>query len=211
MPDEVLKFDELNSIRTAVEYEVLAGQLPEIKFDKKRTEDFIFELLTMAYAFGLEKASDELGISIPLNETLMRDTVMAETAGETFVDRLNKHIDAANASLSADPTQLMTAAATLINELAVLAETEAHRVLNTAILDGADYYKAKNPDAQVSKTWITMEDDRVRDTHFYIHGVTIPTDAKFYTYDGDSAMRPGGFTLPQNNVNCRCTLELRAH
>lgn len=211
MAEDLLRFDELNTIRTAVEYEVLARQLPDIKFDRKRTEDFLFEILTMAYAFGLEKASDELGISIPLNETLMRETVMAETAGETFVDRLNKHIDAANESLSGDRMQILAAAARLINELAVLAETEAHRVLNTAILDGADYYKSKNPDAEISKTWITMEDDRVRDTHFYIHGVTVPIDAKFYTYDGDSAMRPGGFTHPQNNVNCRCTLELQLH
>ena len=58
----------------------------------------------------------------------------------------------------------------------------------------------------VYKTWQTMQDDRVRETHDYLEGMTIPLKEKFKTLDMDEADAPGGFTLPENNVNCRCWL-----
>ena len=60
------------------------------------------------------------------------------------------------------------------------------------------------------KKWQTMEDDRVRDTHDYLQGVVVDRDERFYTFDGDSARYPGDFGLPENNVNCRCYVELIA-
>lgn len=33
-------------------------------------------------------------------------------------------------------------------------------------------------------------------------------DEEFWTFDGDHAAYPGGFTKAENNVNCRCTVEL---
>lgn len=56
------------------------------------------------------------------------------------------------------------------------------------------------------KTWRTKKDERVRDTHRFLEGVTIPIDQRFWTIDGDSAMTPGGFATAQENVNCRCFL-----
>jgi uncharacterized protein with gpF-like domain len=58
------------------------------------------------------------------------------------------------------------------------------------------------------KTWVTMRDDRVRETHDYLEGMKIPINEPFVTYDMDEAMYPGGFSLPENNVNCRCTLKI---
>jgi uncharacterized protein with gpF-like domain len=59
-----------------------------------------------------------------------------------------------------------------------------------------------------SKRWQTMEDDRVRDTHSYLQGMVVPFDADFYTYDSDHAPFPGLFTLPENNIGCRCVVEV---
>jgi hypothetical protein len=59
----------------------------------------------------------------------------------------------------------------------------------------------------VKKRWITAEDDRVRDAHRWLDGIAVPLDEKFYV-DGDSAYAPGGFSLPELNVNCRCELVL---
>jgi hypothetical protein len=53
-----------------------------------------------------------------------------------------------------------------------------------------------------------MQDDRVRDTHDYLEGMVVPFSSRFYTYDGDSADYPGGFTLPENNIGCRCVVEV---
>ena len=79
-------------------------------------------------------------------------------------------------------------------------ETESHRMYgsgsrNRAVSAGAKY-----------KEWNTMADDKVRDSHSYIWGEKIGIDDYFFTYDGDSALMPGGFELPENNVNCRCWL-----
>ena len=78
-------------------------------------------------------------------------------------------------------------------------DTEAHRDYSTGSFDAA-----KKSGKQVMKHWNTMLDDRVRDTHQYLEGVAVELDDLFYTFDGDSALFPGGFMLPQNNINCRC-------
>ena len=52
-----------------------------------------------------------------------------------------------------------------------------------------------------------MMDERVRDTHYPLEGVTIDMDDDFYTFDGDFASEPGAFMLPENNINCRCYLQ----
>ena len=86
-------------------------------------------------------------------------------------------------------------------KLKVLVESEFHRVYSQGGLDMAE---ATGRD--VYKTWQTMQDDRVRETHDYLEGMTIPVREKFKTLDMDEADAPGGFTLPENNVNCRCWL-----
>lgn len=79
---------------------------------------------------------------------------------------------------------------------------EYHRMYNAGAYDyGKEHYK--------TKTWVTMGDDKVRDTHSYLEGITVPVDAEFITYDGDSADYPGGFSNASNNVNCRCVLEYK--
>lgn len=81
-------------------------------------------------------------------------------------------------------------------------DTERHRMYNTGMHDAAKGVPG------VMKTWHTMEDDRVRDTHYYLEGITIPIDAEFVTFDNDRCLYPGGFTLAENNCNCRCVLTL---
>ena len=79
-------------------------------------------------------------------------------------------------------------------------ETEGHRIYNEGGYDRAGDCGAKY------KQWQTMADDKVRDSHAYISGEKIPINDLFYTYDGDSALTPGGFDLAENNANCRCWL-----
>lgn len=83
-----------------------------------------------------------------------------------------------------------------------LMESEVHRVYNTGSYDCAE--QSGN---NLMKTWVTVGDERVRDTHAYLEGTSIPIDELFTTYDGDSALTPGGFMKAENNVNCRCILQ----
>lgn len=81
-------------------------------------------------------------------------------------------------------------------------EAEANRCFNSGVIEAG---KGEN----VTKTWETMGDEKVRDTHWFLEGKTIPFDEEFITYDGDSAQAPGMFELAENNVNCRCFISLR--
>lgn len=127
-----------------------------------------------------------LGTAIPPTYDEMRDSVYRKVAGKDFAERLRNYIPECN-----------------IEDIMRVADTDMHRVYNegasnTAVLGGA-----------TTKTYHTMLDDRVRDTHQYLEGTTIPINAEFYTYDGDHAFYPGGFELAENNVNCRCYLTYR--
>jgi uncharacterized protein with gpF-like domain len=87
-----------------------------------------------------------------------------------------------------------------VDHLIRIVETEVHRDANTAALETAKKAGAKN------KTWITMMDEKVRDTHQYLEGMTVGIDEDFWTYDNDHAPAPGMFEFAENNVNCRCEL-----
>lgn len=212
MPDRVLNFDELNiitreQIRDKVEAEIYSD-LPDRKVDRKRCEDIIFDLLTMAYAYGLNKAGLDLQQDLPVNEDQMKDSVYEATAGKTAFERMSDHIDAASPGIEAGGPTAVDAATRLIDRLTTLIETEQIRVENEAILDGGDAYKRKNPDKTVMKRWVAVIDDRTRDTHFYLDGTIVPLDAYFYSYSGDKALHPHGFSTPEEQVNCRCTMDL---
>lgn len=94
-------------------------------------------------------------------------------------------------------------------KLKTLLDSEFHRAFADGSIDVAEFldneYFAPNG-KQLNKTWITVGDERVRDTHDFLDGMTIPLADYFVTYDGDKAKAPSGFKLAQNNANCRCIL-----
>lgn len=103
--------------------------------------------------------------------------------GKDFTDRVREYAELGNA-----------------NEILRVVETDGNRVYNTGGIEGA------RKEGATSKTWNTMLDDRVRDTHDPLQGVTVGIDDKFVTWDGDEARFPGDFEDPSNNVRCRCWL-----
>lgn len=201
MTNNLPEFDELKNIRTTLR-EMLASGTPDTSdtqrgyVPRKRLEDTIFELITMGYVYGITVAGLDLETDLPVDAERMRETANRPTKGEDFRQRITNHIEAYERG-ETDEEQL-------IERIAVVAETETHRAINTGEDDGARDYAERHPGVTVYKTWVTMEDDRVRDTHDYLEGATIPMDARFYTYDGDSARFPGDFMLPENNCGCRC-------
>lgn len=83
-----------------------------------------------------------------------------------------------------------------------IAENEANTIYNDA-----DFQSAVE-EGKTSKTWVSMEDNRVRETHAEIDGVTIPIGEPFMV--GNSMMMfPKDTSLdadPEEIVNCRCTV-----
>lgn len=196
-------FDELNTIRLTLGEEVFAMVRETGKPNRKRCEDIIFDLLTMGYVYGIEVAGLDLETDIPVDNARMREVAMLPTAGETFAQRLDHHITEFEQSTE----DVVTATDKLVNALSVLAETETHRVINQGIMDGAEWYEAETGNA-VYKQWVTMKDERVRLEHDLLEGATVPLDARFYSWSGDSARFPGDFASPELNIGCRCVLRL---
>lgn len=55
-----------------------------------------------------------------------------------------------------------------------------------------------------SKRWVTVQDERVRDSHAELHGMVVPVDEEF----PNGLMFPGDPSGPPEEVyNCRCSLE----
>ena len=179
--NDLFEWDELNLIRHEAQL-LWSGKPPS---RKKREEfcDWLEFVLCHVYAWGWQGVEDVLGrINVMWNGDL--ETVNMEIAGKTFRDRI----------LDEDTAE----------EILRVIDTEAHRDYNAGAYNAA---KASGKSG-LKKRWWTMQDDRVRDSHRYLEGVEVGIDDAFYTDDGDSAMYPGQFSLPENNVNCRCIVTI---
>ena len=180
----ILPMDELNRLDTSIRERFGDQQLPKSKADEEDIIDELLGLFLLAYALGNEVTNENLSSDwMPKVDEVM-DVVDAKVAGKTWRERVEEYF--ANGGTGED--------------IARIADTETHRIANTAAFDTAKKAGATN------KTWITMMDDKVRDTHDYLLWQTVGIDEDFYTYDGDHAPAPGLFGLAQNNVNCRCEL-----
>ena len=180
----ILPFDELNVLKVRIRERFGTGQLPKRKEDEYDVIDELLDLFLLAYSMGVNVTNENLSSNWmpPVDEVM--EVVDAKVAGKTWRERVRGYFS--NGGTEED--------------LERIADTEMHRIANEAALDAARQAGAK------TKTWVTMLDDRVRDTHDYLEGVTVGIDDDFITYDGDRASAPGLFSLASNNVNCRCEL-----
>ena len=185
----ILPFDELNSFAERLKARFPSGKLVNedgnfVIQDEDDVIDEMLDLFLLAYAMGNSVTNENLSSNwMPPVDEVMK-VVDEKVAGKTWRERAEEYF--ANGGS--------------VDDLVRIAETETHRDANTAALDTAKRAGAKN------KTWVTMMDDRVRETHDYLEGMTVSIDEDFYTYDGDHASAPGLFELAENNVNCRCEL-----
>jgi len=186
----LLPIDEINRLEERLE--VHFGEDGKIK-SREDAEDIIDELLDLfllAYADGVTATNAELGTErIPSADDADR-AVNKEIAGETWRERVMGYYESGGT----------------LYDIRRIAETDATRIYNTGAVDAV---RANGANAGVYKVWRTMQDDRVRDTHQYLEGMRVPFTDEFWTYDADHAEFPGGFTLPENNINCRCIVEIQ--
>lgn len=178
----ILPMDELNRVDTEIRERFGNAKLE--KRDEEDVIDMLLDLFLLAYATGRSVTNENLSSNYKPSLDEIMKVVDAEVAGKTWRQRVEEYFSSGGTG----------------EDLARIADTEMHRIANTAALDTAKFAGAK------TKTWATMLDDRVRETHEYLEGQTVGMDDDFYTYDGDHAPAPGLFELAENNVNCRCEL-----
>lgn len=179
----LMPYDELNTITTYVE---VAKRSKDLGITETEMVDDVLDLLILSYVYGCRAANLMLGTSEEPDSDVMQKTIYKKIDDKTFADRIVDHWRNGD-----------------FEGIKRVAETETHRLYNAGEIDSA-----RSSGLPVTKTWVTMLDDKVRDTHDYLEGMSIGIDDRFYTYDGDSALYPGEFALAENNVNCRCLVEL---
>lgn len=85
--------------------------------------------------------------------------------------------------------------------------TEAHRIKEAASQDAR--VAAKELGARILKQWDATMDGKTRKTHRRLDGQIREVDEPF-EIDGKTAMYPGGFGRPEEDINCRCVALTRA-
>lgn len=191
----LMPYDELNTFKAMVtEYKTAPLTNDEQARLRLDIEDYIEFLLIEAYVYGNVQAMDDLGMIDRdpkdfISEDEMQRVINEPVAKKTYKDRIREYLDDEGST---------------VEDFVRVAETDATRVYNAGVVDGG---KASGVPG-VRKQWITMDDSRVRSTHDYLADMVVPLNEDFYTYDGDHARAPGLFTLPENNIGCRCTLNL---
>lgn len=178
----ILPFDELNRFEATMRERFADGVLA--KEDEEDIIDEMLDLFLLAYAQGNSVTNANLSSDwTPTVDDAMK-VVDEKVAGKTWRERVEEYFSSGGS----------------VDDIVRIAETETHRDANTAALDTAKKAGAKK------KTWVTMGDEKVRDPHQYLNGITIGIDDEFITYDGGHAKAPGLFGVPELDINCRCEL-----
>lgn len=176
-----------NLITALQEIHVLVSE--QYEADPKKVGDFIEDLLITGYVMGRQASEDYLDFVLDTKPDFeqLHKALNLKIEGKTYRDRVDEYVENGGS----------------VAEIIRVAETDFHRMYNTGLIDGGNeigYHTGQN----INKTWVTAGDDKVRDTHEYLEGMTVPLNEEFYTFDGDHSEFPGGFEKASNNCNCRC-------
>ena len=86
-----------------------------------------------------------------------------------------------------------------------IARTETTRAVNRGTVESYRQAIKDLPDLRME--WLSARDDAVRDSHTDMDGVTSEVDGLFVNPgNAASAPHPGGFGIPGEDINCRCTV-----
>lgn len=182
---DLVPFDEINKFEASLRDKYFNAE-GKIK-SRDAYEDMLDEMLDLfllAYANGVT----ETNLSLSSNHAPTLDEVMgtvnAKVADKTWRERMQEYYD--NGGTADDVVRIV--------------ETEAHRDANAGAYDTAVASGA------TKKVWHTMMDDRVRDSHYWLEGVSAPIDGEFYNWRGEKTMYPGQWGIAEEDINCRCWL-----
>lgn len=169
---------------------IRADELNVLKSDLERNWDDIdaaievaLDWLLLAYADGKSDTEVQLNGHTEVGIDHVIGVISEEIGGKNVFERINEYVELNE-----------------VEDLVMMLGNERQRVYNTASFETATELGAK------TKTWHTMEDNRVRDSHFYLDKVTKPINEEFHTIWGNSGQHPGGFNAPDDDINCRCYL-----
>lgn len=205
--------EELNTLYTdteksmrSMDYEDFFGEMEltdeqkeeRIELAKKFEDKFLFILSLVATLAQYEQRVDVSVLYTRFQSAY--DEVIGEKYG--IDDKMRQYIDRKAQEL-ADSTirNVEDEYFTSYDRARFISENETNAVANyedgeLALLEGKTH-----------KTWITMHDHKVRDTHRQVNGETIPID-EYFEVGGSYMQFPMDWDAdPRECVNCRCSLK----
>ena len=93
------------------------------------------------------------------------------------------------------------------NKANVIIRTEGHRVHSQARKDSLDGIAKQG--IRMYKTWVSSQDERVREQHEEMNGVEIPYEDDFVLPDGTIGSAPALTGEAHHDINCRCIITVR--
>lgn len=196
----LIPIDELNRFRSEISEIVRTVQEQAEEYD---SIDFLIDLLASTVIPLVEEQLEAeydlaylegLGgwVSDKPNESTRAEVVWNEVDGKTFADRIAEYA-------AEDLDKFASKVETLL-------ETDGHRVRSESRLDAGETLSSVG--LTVGKTWRGVLDEKERDEHVALEGVTLPLDGLF-EINGFTAPAPGLFGVAEYDCNCRCELEIR--
>lgn len=179
----ILPLDEINNLKA--KYQSKGTDTPITEFDLADIIDDLIDLFLLAVANGTISINDQFGTDYRPTAEQLAKTIYRKIDGSTWEDRIRTWYE--NGGTAADILRI--------------AETESHRIGNDIAFEAAKAVGATR------KTWLTMLDGKVRETHDFLESVSVGIEDDFYTFDNDHAPYPGAFGKAENNCNCRCELQ----
>lgn len=188
--EEIIKqylvgFDEINQM-ISTSYRLAVTELDDVQDQVAQIIDDLLSMLILAYNAGMDVTAQNLAADLSVDLDALEDALYTSIDGKTFEQRVQEYVLAQDMA-----------------GLSVVAASEYHRLYNAGAYDGAQQF-VRTQGLGITKRWVTVRDDRVRETHRYLEGMSVDVDEEFYTSDGDHAPYPGAFRKAKNNVGCRC-------
>jgi len=151
-----------------------------------------------------------------LNQTYIETLLDKKINGKNFSKRLYEYRD----KLAKEVTNALIQGAKsgkgykdIAKQISELTEASYKRALRIARTEGGrvqstvrqkSYQEAKAKGIDIKKRWIATLDEKTRESHADLDGVTIEVDGKF-VYDGYEADGPRLFGVASLDINCRCS------
>lgn len=86
--------------------------------------------------------------------------------------------------------------------------TEGHRVQNASRIVAFEKSESAGEEIGIKTTriWIATLDNKTRDTHASLDGIEADENGLFTTNSGSTGEGPGLFGVPEEDINCRCSI-----
>jgi hypothetical protein len=212
--DELQKYNRMKNLMESI-------RLQFIELGKKMVKN-IEKVLTNEYEFGWLKSGYMMEVVIGnkgfgiLNPKLISKAVQNQFVGFTISQRVTNLIgDIVGNIRQAIIRGLIQGESypTMVKRIIEIGDknawmvqriirTEAHRIQNQANLDITE--EAISKGHNLEKYWVTAQDEAVRDTHSAMHNQKADKEGYFYSPSGARTKAPGGFGVPEEDINCRC-------